>query len=66
MLKIWLDISGPGETHTELAEVVRKALADAGATVLVYDQHHRELKKEPHDLRDFEVMLTVKHYPWGG
>lgn len=62
-----ITIDAPGSIANSPADVIEKALRDAGCTVTVTNEHpDAEGTKKATSLESWHVNLVVKHQPWGG
>lgn len=62
-----ITISAPGSIANNPADVIEKALRDAGCLVTVINEHPDQAgTPKATSLEGWSVALVVKHQPWGG
>ena len=71
MIKVFIDIAGPGVVINRQVDLVVKAMTDAGFSVMLNNSHpddpkDSDVKIQGRDGNNFEINIKAEHCPWGG
>jgi hypothetical protein len=64
---IYIEITGPGQTFSDVLELIKETLEKEGATVVVKDDYPNPRTSDaPKLYPNRHIEIKTNHAPWGG